>query len=64
MIENIWSRDIAASIEYGVTSFKILPDKSPEDMIINQVETIDLHHGVYSYPAGGTPELTGRIRES
>jgi hypothetical protein len=30
------------------TTFKFEADSSPEDILINELETIDLHHGMYS----------------
>lgn len=32
----------------GVTTFKFGEDSSPEDVLIDEVDTIDLHHGVHS----------------
>jgi hypothetical protein len=32
----------------GVTIFKTRDDSSPEDTLIQELQTIDLHHGVYS----------------
>src|SRR4051812_24694841 len=32
----------------GVTTFKFAEDSSPEDVLIDEVDTIDLHHGVHS----------------
>ena len=31
-----------------VTTFKASEDESSEDMLINELDTIDLHHGTYS----------------
>jgi hypothetical protein len=32
----------------GVTVFKAAEDRSPEQILIDEMATIDLHHGVYS----------------
>jgi hypothetical protein len=32
----------------GVTAFKFPQGNSTEDILINELETIDLHHGIYS----------------
>jgi hypothetical protein len=32
----------------GITTFKVSDDCSPENALINELPTIDLHHGVYS----------------
>jgi hypothetical protein len=32
----------------SVTTFKVLDGTSSEDMLINELDTIDLHHGTYS----------------
>ncbi len=44
----IWSANPNRSHLEGVTTFKAGEDSSPEDALIQQVETIDLHHGVHS----------------
>jgi hypothetical protein len=44
----IWSANPSRSHLDGVTTFKAGKDSSPEDALIQQLETIDLHHGVYS----------------
>jgi hypothetical protein len=46
--QSIWSADTNRSHLEGVTTFKTRDDSSPEDMLIQELETIDLHHGVYS----------------
>jgi len=32
----------------GVTTFRFAEDSSSEDTLINELDTIDLHHGTYS----------------
>ncbi len=46
--QSIWSADTSRSHLEGVTTFKTRDDSSPEDTLIQELETIDLHHGVYS----------------
>jgi hypothetical protein len=46
--EKIWAADPNRSHLDGVTTFKFGADRSPEDIFINELETIDLHHGIYS----------------
>jgi hypothetical protein len=46
--QSIWSADASRSHLVGVTTFKARDDSSPEDALIHELETIDLHHGVYS----------------
>jgi hypothetical protein len=44
--QSIWSADASRSHLVGVTTFKARDDSSPEDALIHELETIDLHHGV------------------
>jgi hypothetical protein len=44
----IWSANPSRSHLEGVTTFKTRDGSSPEDALIEQLKTIDLHHGVYS----------------
>jgi hypothetical protein len=46
--EKIWAADRCHSHLDGVTTFKFVPDSSEEDVVINKLETTDLHHGIYS----------------
>jgi len=32
----------------GVTTFEGSESSSPEDLLVSQIDTIDLHHGIYS----------------
>jgi hypothetical protein len=43
-----WSRDASGDHLEGVTTFKAGDDLSPENALIQELGTIDLHHGVYS----------------
>jgi hypothetical protein len=46
--QRLWSSTLSHSHLNGVTTFKTRGDSSPEDTLIRELETIDLHHGVYS----------------
>ena len=46
--QKIWAVDANRSHLNGVTTFKTGEDCSPEDTLINELDTIDLHHGTYS----------------
>lgn len=45
--QEIWAHPNRSHLE-GVTTFKVAEGTSPEDMLINELDTIDLHHGTYS----------------
>ena len=55
--------------EQGITTFRISSSETPEEMIISQMATIDLHYNEYShYPAWSEIEIYGvsptpRLRE-
>jgi hypothetical protein len=44
----VWAVDPSRSHLYGITMFKTGDDSSPEDILINELDTIDVHHGTYS----------------
>lgn len=46
--QQIWTADPKRSNLEGITTFKFREDSSPEDVLINELDTIDLHHGAYS----------------
>jgi hypothetical protein len=46
--QQIWAADPNRSHLKGVTTFKVPEDSSSEDILINELDTIDLHHGTYS----------------
>lgn len=46
--QEIWAADPNRSDLDGVTTFKVDGDCSPEDGLIGELGTIDLHHGIYS----------------
>jgi hypothetical protein len=46
--QRIWATDPNRSHLDGVTTFKFPEGSSSEDILINELDTIDLHHGIYS----------------
>jgi hypothetical protein len=46
--QKIWAVDPNRSHLVGVTTFKAGDDSPPEDTLIDELDTIDLHHGAYS----------------
>jgi hypothetical protein len=46
--QEFWSSHPHRDHPDGVTTFKVSDDCSPENAFINELETIDIHHGVYS----------------
>ncbi len=46
--ERVWARFPEPNHLKGITIFKSPEDASPERSLIGQLDTIDLHHGVYS----------------
>jgi hypothetical protein len=46
--QKIWTAYPNRSHLDGVTTFKFGEDSSPEDILINELDTIDVHHGTYS----------------
>jgi hypothetical protein len=68
--QGCWNRNPVASHLEGITLFKSFDSTSPEDALIANLDTIDLHHGEYSAPVPysvlqiiGTPK-TARIEAS
>jgi hypothetical protein len=47
-VQKIWAAHPNRSNLVGVTMFKTGDDSSPEDSLINKLDTLDLHHGTYS----------------
>ncbi|HYX53945.1 MAG TPA: hypothetical protein VE783_10885 [Candidatus Limnocylindrales bacterium] len=43
--QQIWAANPDASHLEGVTAFKFVESSSSDDILINELETIDLHHG-------------------
>lgn len=46
--QQIWAADPDRSHLEGVTTFKFGESSSPEDILINELNTIELHHGACS----------------
>jgi hypothetical protein len=46
--QKIWAADSNRSHLDGVTTFKAKSDSSSEEALINELDTIDEHHGIYS----------------
>jgi hypothetical protein len=46
--EQLWAKFPARDHLDGVTVFKAAADRSPEQILIDELATIDLHHGVQS----------------
>jgi hypothetical protein len=46
--QHIWDAEPNRSHLQGITIFKFPKDGSPEDILVNELDTIDLHHGTYS----------------
>ena len=46
--EQLWAKFPARDHLDGVTVFKAAEDRSPEQILIDEIATIDLHHGVHS----------------
>ena len=44
----IWDAERPPIHLQGITTFKCPEDGSPEDILINELDTIDRHHGQYS----------------
>src|SRR5215471_2612830 len=46
--QQIWAAHPNRSHLQGVTTFKVPEGTSSEDILINELDAIDLHHGTYS----------------
>ena len=46
--QHIWDAEPNRSHLQGITIFKFPKDGSPEDILVNELDTIDLHHGPFS----------------
>lgn len=46
--QQLWAADPNRSHLHGVTTFKFAEGSPSEDILINELDTIDLHHGSYS----------------
>ena len=58
--EEVWSQFPKRNYLDGVTTFKAGETDSPEEMLVGNLDTIDLHHGFYSAdPAYTVLEVVG-----
>ncbi len=69
VIKSIWGARPAGEPLAGITSFKVAPDKTPEDWLLDILDAVELHHGEHSQSPPysvlrvvGTP-LSPRLRE-
>jgi hypothetical protein len=46
--QQIWAANPNRNHLIGITTFKFAEGSSSEDILINELDTIDLHHGTYS----------------
>ena len=46
--ERLWKEHEQESHLTGITVFKDQTSRSPEELLLSQMETVDLHHGFYS----------------
>jgi hypothetical protein len=46
--EKFWITNPGRTHLNGITVFKFDTDSSPEEILLNELDTIDLHHGAYS----------------
>ena len=53
--ESFWAANPDRSSLNGITTFKFEADSSPQEILINELDAIDLHHGMYS----ASPPLRG-----
>jgi hypothetical protein len=68
VVRRLWSEHPQQNQLTGITTFDDFESSSPEDILLGQLDTIDLHHGVYSanppynvIEVVGTP-LTDRVK--
>jgi hypothetical protein len=45
VIKSIWAARNADAPLVGITSFKVAPDETGEDWLLNILSTVELHHG-------------------
>jgi len=46
--QRLWKERPGADYRSGITTFTTTEQSSPEDILIGELDTIDLHHGLYS----------------
>ena len=67
--QQLWSEFPARDHLDGITVFKSAEDRSPEEVLIGEVGTIDEHHGIYSADPAYTvirvvgSDLTSEVRQ-
>lgn len=60
VIRRLWNENPVHDHLKGITSFSDLQPSSPEELFLMELETIDLHHGIYSVdPPYSTIEAVG-----
>jgi hypothetical protein len=47
--ESCWQLPVEDPLEQGVTTFKVADSDTPEAMLLEVLDTVDLHHGTYSH---------------
>lgn len=56
----IWAQLPDHPLEFGVTTFKVLPNSSANEQCLGMLDTIELHHGEYSHtPPVSVLEIIG-----
>lgn len=73
VVRSLWASQAAADYLTGITGFRWADGVSPEELLLGELDTIDLHHGQYSSPdpwmevvvigARPTSDVRGRLRE-
>jgi hypothetical protein len=61
--QKIWAADSNRSHLDGVTTFKTKSDSSSEEVLINELDTIDDHHGIYNLDYAQNAPQAGRWGE-
>jgi hypothetical protein len=60
LAEKYWQAAPGASLERGITTFNVTDSQPPEEMFIDILGAVDLHHGEYSHtPPWDTLEVYG-----
>ena len=47
--ERIWAKDSGLNERFGVTTFKYSEDNSPEQIVLDVLPIVDMHHNEYSH---------------
>jgi hypothetical protein len=48
IVRGLWKERHSPNHLTGITTFCVEPEDSPEDNLIDELDTIDLHHGLHS----------------